>query len=52
MSHHTRTEAKLANGQVLEDAVFDLVEVEVVLVQHLARPADVDGAAVRATRPK
>src|SRR5687768_2129409 len=38
--------AQLAHGQMLEDAVLDLVEVEMVLVQHLARAADIDGATV------
>ena len=38
--------AELAHGEVFQDAVLDLVEIEVVLVQHLARAADVDGAAV------
>src|SRR6266542_5485797 len=38
---------ELLNGQVFEDPVLDLLEVEVVLVQHLAGPTDVDGSAAQ-----
>ena len=37
--------AELLHRQILEDPVLDLLEVEVVLVQHLAGSMDVDGAA-------
>src|SRR6185436_7556255 len=37
---------ELLHGQVLENAVLDLVEVVVVLVEDLAGLLDVDGAAV------
>jgi hypothetical protein len=35
------------SSEIFQDAVLDLVEVVVVLVQHLAGAADVDGAAVQ-----
>ena len=38
--------AELLHRQILEDPVLDLFEVEVILVQHLAGPVDVDGSAV------
>src|SRR5205823_10549186 len=37
--------AQLLDGEVFEDPVLDLVQVEVILVQHLARALDVDRAA-------
>src|SRR5207244_6958674 len=37
-----RVLTELAHGQVLEDAVLDLLEVEVVLVEDLARVAEVE----------
>ena len=37
--------AELLHREVLEDPILDLVQVEVVLVQHLAGAADVDGPA-------
>ena len=38
---------QLLDRQVLEDALLDLVQIVVVLVQDLPRPADVDGPAAQ-----
>ena len=38
---------ELADGQVLEDPLLDLVEVVVILVEDLARPADVEPVPAR-----
>ncbi len=38
---------ELLDGQVFEDPVLDLLQVEVVFVQHLTGPVDVDGPAAQ-----
>jgi hypothetical protein len=34
---------ELLDGQVFEDPLLDLLEIEVILVQYLTGPVDVDG---------
>ena len=47
VSWAARVLAQLAHRQVLEDAVLDLLQVVVVLVEDLPRPGDVDLAAAQ-----